>query len=135
MLLFWWSWTLLVLPALLNTFLGLLSTCVPASYSCSGFRSLQRQKLQTKQCGPLQQLSFLGCLCVLPISDHIEVLGNLACPVLVVSDLSPVTPNVCLVVLCQKIIQPDCDIKFTGNVSWVGKTSMEVKMHMLQVCS
>uniref|UniRef100_A0A8C0UPY8 Acyl-CoA thioesterase 9 n=1 Tax=Cyanistes caeruleus TaxID=156563 RepID=A0A8C0UPY8_CYACU len=35
--------------------------------------------------------------------------------------------------LCQKIIHPDCDIKFTGNVSWVGKTSMEVKMHMLQL--
>ncbi|KAM4905280.1 acyl-coenzyme A thioesterase 9, mitochondrial isoform 6-T8 [Sylvia borin] len=35
--------------------------------------------------------------------------------------------------LCQKIIRPDCDIKFTGNVSWVGKTSMEVKMHMLQL--
>ncbi|XP_034611100.1 acyl-coenzyme A thioesterase 9, mitochondrial isoform X3 [Trachemys scripta elegans] len=34
--------------------------------------------------------------------------------------------------LCKKVIYPDCDIKFTGNVSWVGKTSMEVKMHMLQ---
>uniref|UniRef100_A0A8C5RJA6 Acyl-CoA thioesterase 9 n=1 Tax=Laticauda laticaudata TaxID=8630 RepID=A0A8C5RJA6_LATLA len=30
-------------------------------------------------------------------------------------------------------IHPDCDIKFTGNVSWVGKTSMEVKIHMLQL--
>ncbi|XP_042665853.1 acyl-coenzyme A thioesterase 9, mitochondrial isoform X2 [Centrocercus urophasianus] len=35
--------------------------------------------------------------------------------------------------LCKKVIYPDCDIKFTGNVSWVGKTSMEVKMHMLQL--
>uniref|UniRef100_A0A8D0F9K2 Acyl-CoA thioesterase 9 n=1 Tax=Strix occidentalis caurina TaxID=311401 RepID=A0A8D0F9K2_STROC len=50
-----------------------------------------------------------------------------------VSDLSPVTSNVCLVDLCKKIIYPDCDIKFTGNVSWVGRTSMEVKMHMLQL--
>ncbi|KAG9485735.1 hypothetical protein GDO78_008690 [Eleutherodactylus coqui] len=30
-------------------------------------------------------------------------------------------------------ISPDCDIKLTGHVSWVGKTSMEVKMHMLQL--
>lgn len=74
-------------------------------------------------------------LCVLPISDHIKVLESLACLVLVVSDLSPVTPNIYLADLCQKIIHPDCDIKFTGNVSWVGKTSMEVKMHMLQVSS
>uniref|UniRef100_A0A3Q3WS51 HotDog ACOT-type domain-containing protein n=1 Tax=Mola mola TaxID=94237 RepID=A0A3Q3WS51_MOLML len=30
------------------------------------------------------------------------------------------------------IIYPDCDIKFTGHVSWVGKTSIEAKMHMSQ---
>nr|DBA34156.1 TPA: hypothetical protein GDO54_001746 [Pyxicephalus adspersus] len=35
--------------------------------------------------------------------------------------------------LRKKIISPDCDIKLTGHVSWVGKTSMEVKMHMLQL--
>lgn len=33
-------------------------------------------------------------LCMLPLSDHIKVLGNLACLVLVVCDLSPVTTNV-----------------------------------------
>ncbi|XP_058042697.1 acyl-coenzyme A thioesterase 9, mitochondrial isoform X3 [Ahaetulla prasina] len=35
--------------------------------------------------------------------------------------------------LWKQYIHPDCDIKFTGNVSWVGKTSMEVKIHMLQL--
>ncbi|XP_070800171.1 acyl-coenzyme A thioesterase 9, mitochondrial isoform X2 [Pituophis catenifer annectens] len=35
--------------------------------------------------------------------------------------------------LWKQHIHPDCDIKFTGNVSWVGKTSMEVKIHMLQL--
>ncbi|XP_041255733.1 acyl-coenzyme A thioesterase 9, mitochondrial isoform X5 [Onychostruthus taczanowskii] len=49
------------------------------------------------------------------------------------SPLSIVTALVDKINLCQKIIQPDCDIKFTGNVSWVGKTSMEVRMHMLQL--
>ncbi|NWR74369.1 ACOT9 thioesterase, partial [Centropus unirufus] len=49
------------------------------------------------------------------------------------SPLSIVTALVDKIILCKKIIQPDCDIKFTGNVSWVGKTSMEVKMHMLQL--
>lgn len=33
----------------------------------------------------------------------------------------------------KNIIYPDCDIKFTGNVTWVGKTSIEAKMHMSQV--
>lgn len=33
----------------------------------------------------------------------------------------------------QHIIYPDCDIKFTGHVTWVGKTSIEAKMHMSQV--
>ncbi|NWV30869.1 ACOT9 thioesterase, partial [Grantiella picta] len=49
------------------------------------------------------------------------------------SPLSIVTALVDKINLCQKIIYPDRDIKFTGNVSWVGKTSMEVKMHMLQL--
>ncbi|KAM6095901.1 acyl-coenzyme A thioesterase 9, mitochondrial isoform 4-T5 [Chlamydotis macqueenii] len=49
------------------------------------------------------------------------------------SPLSIVTALVDKINLCKKIIYPDCDIKFTGNVSWVGKTSMEVKMHMLQL--
>lgn len=33
----------------------------------------------------------------------------------------------------QHVIYPDCDIKFTGNVTWVGRTSIEAKMHMSQV--
>ncbi|KFP78113.1 hypothetical protein N311_12066, partial [Apaloderma vittatum] len=49
------------------------------------------------------------------------------------SPLSIVTALVDKINLCKKIIYPDCDIKFTGNVSWVGKTSMEVRMHMLQL--
>uniref|UniRef100_A0A8C8J4E4 Acyl-CoA thioesterase 9 n=1 Tax=Oncorhynchus tshawytscha TaxID=74940 RepID=A0A8C8J4E4_ONCTS len=32
----------------------------------------------------------------------------------------------------KQIIHPDCDIKFTGHVTWVGKTSIEAKMHMSQ---
>uniref|UniRef100_A0A8C1GND3 Acyl-CoA thioesterase 9, tandem duplicate 1 n=1 Tax=Cyprinus carpio TaxID=7962 RepID=A0A8C1GND3_CYPCA len=32
----------------------------------------------------------------------------------------------------QNIIFPDCDIKFTGHVTWVGKTSIEATMHMSQ---
>ncbi|KAM7369590.1 hypothetical protein PAMP_010905 [Pampus punctatissimus] len=32
----------------------------------------------------------------------------------------------------QHVIYPDCDIKFTGQVTWVGKTSIEAKMHMSQ---
>ncbi|KAM7181739.1 acyl-coenzyme A thioesterase 9, mitochondrial isoform 2-T2 [Macrochelys suwanniensis] len=49
------------------------------------------------------------------------------------SPLSIVTALVDKIDLCKKVIYPDGDIKFTGNVSWVGKTSMEVKMHMLQL--
>lgn len=33
----------------------------------------------------------------------------------------------------KHIIYPDCDIKFKGHVTWVGKTSIEAKMHMTQV--
>lgn len=35
----------------------------------------------------------------------------------------------------KHIIYPDCDIKFKGHVTWVGKTSIEAKMHMTQVFS
>uniref|UniRef100_A0A8C3BVL4 Acyl-CoA thioesterase 9 n=1 Tax=Cairina moschata TaxID=8855 RepID=A0A8C3BVL4_CAIMO len=49
------------------------------------------------------------------------------------SPLSIVTALVDKINLRKKVVHPDCDIKFTGNVSWVGKTSMEVKMHMLQL--
>ncbi|XP_072850390.2 acyl-coenzyme A thioesterase 9, mitochondrial isoform X4 [Pogona vitticeps] len=48
------------------------------------------------------------------------------------SPLSIVTALVDKIGLWKQHIYPDRDIKFTGNVSWVGKTSMEVKMHMLQ---
>ncbi|KAG2456817.1 ACOT9 thioesterase, partial [Polypterus senegalus] len=48
------------------------------------------------------------------------------------SPLSIVTALVDKIDMRRNIIHPDCDIKFTGNVSWVGKTSMEVKMHMFQ---
>ncbi|KAG8450630.1 hypothetical protein GDO86_003053 [Hymenochirus boettgeri] len=49
------------------------------------------------------------------------------------SPLSIVTALVDKIDLQKQIISPDCDIKFTGHVSWVGKTSLEVKMHMLQL--
>ncbi|KAM4631653.1 acyl-coenzyme A thioesterase 9, mitochondrial-like [Discoglossus pictus] len=49
------------------------------------------------------------------------------------SPLSIVTALVDKIDLCKKLIYPDCDIKLAGHVSWVGKTSMEVKMHMLQM--
>ncbi|MGH0153537.1 UNVERIFIED_CONTAM: hypothetical protein FKN15_024722 [Acipenser sinensis] len=48
------------------------------------------------------------------------------------SPLSIVTALVDKIDMRKNIIYPDCDIKFTGHVSWVGKTSMEAKMHMLQ---
>ncbi|XP_061483292.1 acyl-coenzyme A thioesterase 9, mitochondrial isoform X2 [Rhineura floridana] len=48
------------------------------------------------------------------------------------SPLSIVTALVDKIGLWKQDIRPDSDIKFVGNVSWVGKTSMEVKMHMLQ---
>ncbi|XP_062982546.1 acyl-coenzyme A thioesterase 9, mitochondrial isoform X3 [Elgaria multicarinata webbii] len=49
------------------------------------------------------------------------------------SPLSIVTALVDKIGLWKQHIHPDRDIKFTGNVSWVGRTSMEVKMHMLQL--
>ncbi|XP_073421912.1 acyl-coenzyme A thioesterase 9, mitochondrial isoform X1 [Dendrobates tinctorius] len=49
------------------------------------------------------------------------------------SPLSIVTALVDKIDLRKQIMSPDCDVKFTGHVSWVGKTSMEVKMHMLQL--
>lgn len=48
------------------------------------------------------------------------------------SPLSIVTALVDKIDMRKKIVYPDRDIRFTGNVSWVGKTSMEVKMHMFQ---
>lgn len=40
---------------------------------------------------------------------------------------------VCSSDMRHHVIYPDCDIKFTGHVTWVGKSSIEAKMHMSQV--
>ncbi|KAK2870086.1 hypothetical protein QQF64_021957 [Cirrhinus molitorella] len=48
------------------------------------------------------------------------------------SPLSIVTALVDKIDMRQNIIYPDCDIKFTGHVTWVGKTSIEATMHMSQ---
>lgn len=40
----------------------------------------------------------------------------------------------CFADMCKKNLSPEQDIKFSGHVSWVGKTSMEVKIKMFQVC-
>ncbi|XP_057394229.1 acyl-coenzyme A thioesterase 9, mitochondrial isoform X3 [Balaenoptera acutorostrata] len=49
------------------------------------------------------------------------------------SPLSIVTALVDRIDMCKKCLSPEQDIKFSGHVSWVGKTSMEVKMHMFQL--
>uniref|UniRef100_A0A8C6VXB4 Acyl-CoA thioesterase 9 n=1 Tax=Nothobranchius furzeri TaxID=105023 RepID=A0A8C6VXB4_NOTFU len=54
-------------------------------------------------------------------------------PALRRSPLSIVTALVDKIDMRQHVIYPDCDIKFTGHVTWVGKTSIEAKMHMSQV--
>uniref|UniRef100_A0A665WDS7 HotDog ACOT-type domain-containing protein n=1 Tax=Echeneis naucrates TaxID=173247 RepID=A0A665WDS7_ECHNA len=48
------------------------------------------------------------------------------------SPLSIVTALVDKIDMRQHNIYPNCDIKFTGHVTWVGKTSIEAKMHMSQ---
>uniref|UniRef100_A0A8C5VKB4 Acyl-CoA thioesterase 9 n=1 Tax=Microcebus murinus TaxID=30608 RepID=A0A8C5VKB4_MICMU len=48
------------------------------------------------------------------------------------SPLSIVTALVDKIDMCKKSLSPEQDIKFSGHVSWVGKTSMEVKMQMFQ---
>ncbi|CAB1349878.1 unnamed protein product [Coregonus sp. 'balchen'] len=48
------------------------------------------------------------------------------------SPLSIVTALVDKIDMRKHIIHPDCDIKFAGHVTWVGKTSIEAKMHMSQ---
>ncbi|XP_072440777.1 acyl-coenzyme A thioesterase 9, mitochondrial-like isoform X2 [Chiloscyllium punctatum] len=48
------------------------------------------------------------------------------------SPFSIVTALVDEIDLVKKMIRPDCDLKFTGNVTWVGKSSMEVQMHVSQ---
>uniref|UniRef100_A0A8C7TQF6 Acyl-CoA thioesterase 9 n=1 Tax=Oncorhynchus mykiss TaxID=8022 RepID=A0A8C7TQF6_ONCMY len=46
--------------------------------------------------------------------------------------LSLISPVCDVTDMRKQIIHPDCDIKFTGHVTWVGKTSIEAKMHMSQ---
>lgn len=48
------------------------------------------------------------------------------------SPLSIVTALVDKIDMRHHVIYPDCDIKFSGHVTWVGKTSIEAKMHMSQ---
>ncbi|XP_076869548.1 acyl-coenzyme A thioesterase 9, mitochondrial-like isoform X3 [Brachyhypopomus gauderio] len=49
------------------------------------------------------------------------------------SPLSIVTALVDKIDMRKNIVYPDCDIKFTGHVTWVGKSSIEAKMHMSQM--
>lgn len=49
------------------------------------------------------------------------------------SPLSIVTALVDKIDMCKKSLSPEQDIKLSGHVSWVGKTSMEVKMQMFQL--
>ncbi|KAM9319348.1 acyl-coenzyme A thioesterase 9, mitochondrial [Gastrophryne carolinensis] len=72
------------------------------------------------------------------ILEDLDSLGVLICYTHTKSEsqtspLSIVTALVDKIDLRRQTIAPDCDIKLTGHVSWVGKTSMEVKMHMLQL--
>ncbi|XP_063812297.1 acyl-coenzyme A thioesterase 9, mitochondrial [Pseudophryne corroboree] len=73
------------------------------------------------------------------ILEDLDSLGVLVCYTHTKSEsrhtspLSIVTALVDKIDLRKQLIYPDCDIKLTGHVSWVGKTSMEVKMHMLQL--
>ncbi|XP_077480774.1 acyl-coenzyme A thioesterase 9, mitochondrial-like isoform X2 [Stigmatopora argus] len=53
-------------------------------------------------------------------------------PALKRSPLSIVTALVDKIDMRQHEIYPDCDIKFTGHVTWVGSTSIEATMHMTQ---
>ncbi|XP_051869450.1 acyl-coenzyme A thioesterase 9, mitochondrial-like isoform X2 [Pristis pectinata] len=48
------------------------------------------------------------------------------------SPFSIVTALVDEIDLVKNIILPDCDLKFSGHVTWVGKSSMEVQMHVSQ---
>ncbi|XP_012881997.1 PREDICTED: acyl-coenzyme A thioesterase 9, mitochondrial [Dipodomys ordii] len=49
------------------------------------------------------------------------------------SPISIVTALVDKIDMCKQSLSPEQDIKFSGHVSWVGKTSMEVKMKMFQL--
>ncbi|XP_060231354.1 acyl-coenzyme A thioesterase 9, mitochondrial [Meriones unguiculatus] len=73
------------------------------------------------------------------ILEDLDSLGVLICYMhtkdqsVKMSPLSIVTALVDKIDMCKQSLSPEQDIKFTGHVSWVGKTSMEVKMKMFQV--
>ncbi|XP_036371601.1 acyl-CoA thioesterase 9, tandem duplicate 1 isoform X1 [Megalops cyprinoides] len=71
-------------------------------------------------------LEDLDSLAVLICYSHTKREGQARSP------LSIVTALVDKIDMRKHIIYPDCDIKFTGHVTWVGKTSIEAKMHMSQ---
>ncbi|CAL8313163.1 unnamed protein product [Merluccius merluccius] len=54
-------------------------------------------------------------------------------PALPRSPLSIVTALVDKIDMREHRLDPNCDIKFTGHVTWVGKTSIEAKMYMSQL--
>ncbi|XP_058147980.1 acyl-coenzyme A thioesterase 9, mitochondrial isoform X2 [Dasypus novemcinctus] len=71
--------------------------------------------------------------------EDLDSLGVLICythtkiPSSKMSPLSIVTALVDKIDMCKKNISPEQDIKLSGHVSWVGKTSMEVKMQIFQL--
>ncbi|XP_040600088.1 acyl-coenzyme A thioesterase 9, mitochondrial isoform X2 [Mesocricetus auratus] len=73
------------------------------------------------------------------ILEDLDSLGVLVCYMhnkndsMAMSPLSIVTALVDKIDMCKQSLSPEQDIKFTGHVSWVGKTSMEVKMKMFQL--
>uniref|UniRef100_A0A8C8Z8A3 Acyl-CoA thioesterase 9 n=1 Tax=Prolemur simus TaxID=1328070 RepID=A0A8C8Z8A3_PROSS len=73
------------------------------------------------------------------ILEDLDSIGVLICYMHVkiasvkMSPLSIVTALVDKIDMCKKSLSPEQDIKFCGHVSWVGKTSMEVKMQMFQL--
>lgn len=72
------------------------------------------------------------------ILEDLDSLGVLICymhtriPSAKMSPLSIVTALVDKIDLCKNFLSPEQDIKFSGHISWVGKTSMEAKMQMFQ---
>lgn len=72
------------------------------------------------------------------ILEDLDSLGVLVCymhtkvEAAKMSPLSIVTALVDKIDMRKKSLSPEQDIKLTGHVSWVGKTSMEVKMRMFQ---
>uniref|UniRef100_A0A8C6RM58 HotDog ACOT-type domain-containing protein n=1 Tax=Nannospalax galili TaxID=1026970 RepID=A0A8C6RM58_NANGA len=73
------------------------------------------------------------------ILEDLDSLGVLVCymhtrnPSVKMSPLSIVTALVDKIDMCKRSLSPEQDIKLTGHVSWVGMTSMEVKMKMYQL--